>query len=214
MPDFTTLASHDPRYPAPNKFLPAVHTAVGNILHATGLEELIMKTMQNTRRQWQPRSREGRAHRCTFHRPTRKSILVILGPGNPARKIDHIASPTTDRVIETKQPDDKKKTRTRDTRCGGAIDLAACVDFDEVDDVSRRFAMLALEDKRGRSPKRGQQKTNAWLSWVFLWSSARLRCLQRKKTEALKLGLPSEPGQDDEEDKQEADPMEIQATGF
>ncbi|KXG45690.1 uncharacterized protein PGRI_034570 [Penicillium griseofulvum] len=47
MPDFTTVASHDPRYPAPNKSLLAVHAAVGNILHATGRGELIAKTIQH-----------------------------------------------------------------------------------------------------------------------------------------------------------------------
>lgn len=47
MPDFTIVASHDARYPAPNTFLLAVHAAVGNILHATGRGELISKTMQH-----------------------------------------------------------------------------------------------------------------------------------------------------------------------
>ncbi|KAJ5559343.1 hypothetical protein N7535_009571 [Penicillium sp. DV-2018c] len=47
MPDFTRIASHDPRYPAPHSSLLAVHAAVGNILHATGHGELIAKTMQH-----------------------------------------------------------------------------------------------------------------------------------------------------------------------
>ncbi|KAJ5142847.1 uncharacterized protein N7515_001634 [Penicillium bovifimosum] len=49
MPDFTTIASHDPQYPAPHSSLLAVHAAIGNILHATGRGELIEKTMQHLR---------------------------------------------------------------------------------------------------------------------------------------------------------------------
>ena len=47
MPESVIIASHDPRYPAPNKSLLAVHAAVGNILHATGHGELIAKTMKH-----------------------------------------------------------------------------------------------------------------------------------------------------------------------
>ncbi|KAI2730073.1 hypothetical protein CBS147332_1925 [Penicillium roqueforti] len=47
MPDFTTVASHNPRYPAHNESLLAVHATVGNILHATGRGELITKTIQH-----------------------------------------------------------------------------------------------------------------------------------------------------------------------
>jgi hypothetical protein len=47
MPEFVILASHDHRYPVPNKFLLAVHAAIGNILHATGRGELIAKTMKH-----------------------------------------------------------------------------------------------------------------------------------------------------------------------
>ncbi|KAF3386412.1 hypothetical protein F1880_000656 [Penicillium rolfsii] len=47
VPEYVIVASHDPQYPAPNKFLLAVHAAVGNILHATGHGELIEKTMKH-----------------------------------------------------------------------------------------------------------------------------------------------------------------------
>ncbi|KAI2788012.1 hypothetical protein POX_f08395 [Penicillium oxalicum] len=47
MPEFTVVASHDPRYPAPNTNLLAVHAAIGNILHATGYGELIAKTIKH-----------------------------------------------------------------------------------------------------------------------------------------------------------------------
>jgi hypothetical protein len=47
MPDFTTVTSHDPRCPSPDKFLLVVHAAIGNILHLTGRGEQIEKIMKH-----------------------------------------------------------------------------------------------------------------------------------------------------------------------
>ncbi|KAJ5946380.1 hypothetical protein N7454_003219 [Penicillium verhagenii] len=39
MPEFVTLESPDSRYPSPNRLFLALHTAIGNVLHATSLDE-------------------------------------------------------------------------------------------------------------------------------------------------------------------------------
>ena len=50
IPEFVTIIkSHDTRYPTPNKFLLAVHAAIGNILHTTGQGEVIAKIMEDVR---------------------------------------------------------------------------------------------------------------------------------------------------------------------
>ncbi|KAJ6163960.1 hypothetical protein N7470_002632 [Penicillium chermesinum] len=47
LPEFVTITSHDPQCPAPNKYLLAVHAAIGKMLHATGRGELVAKIMKH-----------------------------------------------------------------------------------------------------------------------------------------------------------------------